>query len=271
MSAIVFEDSFDPSSENFQEYLTAQKLRNIFMVIEGTTDTGQTFDPADMGNVQVVRNGDELMNVPFELLHKIQNEWGGVLESTTPQAGATRYVSAVPMWFPEGLSNVLEIESNKELRLLIKPDQSAISTAFGSNDVEVRIFTEAYPDASEAYELRAYQETYSFGGANETEQDTYNERDIVRTFFEDPSDVVSTLFCERDQRTLVDTVQLEEVNDVQNLINRVESGPDSVVEVNPLEGRGFGAVQSSTFRFRAQSSGSGNLLVTRMRLTNIRA
>ena len=262
MPNLVFRSQKDLQNGRFTEYLNQGNIQGFFVNVEGTATSQLDID--DLGNIKVNRNGRNIINKPFAFFHRLMKEWGGTLEETTPATGATRVVTFVPFFFPEIANNALEVLSDQELRVDV--EQGTLS-AFGSNAVTTRIIPVTAPQLVEVYEPEILDDVLSFGGSG-TQTDEIGLSNITRILLEDSNGTATSIQLSRDGRQVVDSLTSDEINDYSNMVNRVESNPDSLIEINPLEGLGIDAIESQFHRLRVEASGATDVTYTWIRAVN---
>jgi len=228
--------SVDPTSEDVNEYLDSGNYWCLQLVLEGTTASGESVGLEDIADhVIVERNGSQLLNVPASFLHRIMDEWYGTVEQTNPSGGDTRIVVFVPFFYPEKENNALEVRSDQELELDVQFNQSTLSTKFdGTPTMTVRKILSS--GLSEQYQPRYKQKREPLVAGDTGVEVKFNEAGIVRMYIDDQGNGVTRVQAEVDDRVLISNGDLKSTNDLANLLNRVESSPDDLVEINPFQG-----------------------------------
>jgi hypothetical protein len=226
----------DPTSEDLQEYVDSGRYWFLFGILSGTTASGQSVSLGDIADhVIVERNGTQLLNVPASFLHKIVDEWFGTVELTNPSGGDTRIGVPIPFYYPERENNVLNVRSDQELEVNIQFNQSTLSSRFdGTPSFELRKYTAS--GISEQYQPRYKTKREPLQAGDTGVQVNFNESGIVRLYIDDQGSGITNVSAEIDNRVLVSNGTLDSVNDLANLLNRVESSPDDLVEINPFQG-----------------------------------
>jgi len=255
----------DPTSEDIDETLDAGRYWSLWGILTGETDTGESVGLDDIADhVIVERNGTQIMNMPAGDLHRIMDEWKGTVENTAPTADDTRIVIPIPFWYPEEEANALNVQTDQELSVQIQFNQSTLSTRFGSNAASFELRRYLLSSTPENYVPFWKRSTLSLASGDTGKRDEFTDRGIVRLFLDDASSVVTRAQVEFDDRVLVNNADLDSVNDLANLLNRVESSPDDLVEVNPFQGPDGQGASRQTASVTVDASGAGNLVTTRI-------
>jgi len=229
-------ESVDPTSDDLQTYVSAGRYWALLGILRGNAASGESVALSDISDhVKVERNGTQLMNVPAEFLHKIVDEWYGTVELTNPSGGDQRIVVPILFYYPEREDNALNVRNEQEMEVDISFKQSTLSTRFDSGaPFELRKITSS--DLPEQYQpfIKRKNEDLSSGDTGENVE--FGDSGIVRLYIDDQGGGVSRVQAEIDDRVLVSNGTLDTVNDLANLLNRVESSPDDLVEINPFQG-----------------------------------
>jgi hypothetical protein len=242
-------------------FLEPGKYLGLLCSIETTATSQLALD--DLGQISIERNGRSLHpNIPVEYYHLWNRENGHVVEQTLPSSGATRVVFFIPFAYPEAPQNVLHVRSTQEVRFEATPDSSTLSSNT-SAATDLRIKKVTADAVQEMYELRMRRSTLSFDGAGR-DVEQFNESNIVRLVYEDPSDVISSLQIDRNGKKLASSVDDDEINDLDVYFNKPHQEDTALKVVNPLQGPGAQGYQSSSMQYEAEVSGAGDIITTRM-------
>jgi len=225
----------DPTSEDFQEYLDAGNYWAIQVALTGNPDNSISLaDIAD--HVIVERNGSQLMNVPYEFLHKVVDEWYGTLIHDMGGTAGDRSELYIPFFYPEKFNNALNIQSDQELEVTIQFNQSTLSTAVGTGTLSCEVRRILSSGIGEGYVPRIKKRSTSMNAGDAGRREEFGDSGIVRLFVDDKSNVVTNAQVEIDDRILFSNGSLDSANSLANLLNRVEGSPDDLVEINPFQG-----------------------------------
>jgi hypothetical protein len=75
---------------------------------------------------------------------------------------------------------------------------------------------------------------------------------------------VTNLQVEFDDTILINNANKAAVNDLANLLNRVESSPDSLIEINPFQGPSAVGASQRSARVLYDANGAGDAEATRL-------
>jgi hypothetical protein len=102
----------------------------------------------------------------------------------------------------------------------------------------------------------------SFSGAGR-DVEQFNESNIVRLVFEDPSDIIDNLIVDRSGDTIASSINDEELNDLDVYFNRPHQEDTDLKVLNPLQGPGAMGYRSSSMQYEVETSGAGDIITTR--------
>lgn len=166
-------DKIDPSSEDLEvdDLKTGKRLLGFAGLLQGTTASGQTLDPANLGRFVMDLYGDQRYNVPIGFWNSWPRIHTGSVAQTTPTNGATALGIFVPMWVPGSGIQTLPVRRKRDVDAEFQFDTSAIGTAFGSNDVSFELAA-IYADRVPSAYVPAYKKsTLQFQSATSLDED----------------------------------------------------------------------------------------------------
>jgi hypothetical protein len=259
-----FDTQHDPLSGPLSDTLPAGAIYGFDIVIEGTTATGETLTLDDIADsIRVNRDGTPIQNESYEYWNRVGQLWWGSLPEPSGNAAVDERVVARVLFSLPDFPNVLRIESD-EIRYNIDFNSGTLTTRFDSNGATARILPIYAPALSERYQLVVRPDDKSFSGEGE-DGESYNERNIARVHFQDPSDVVDRVYIEQGDRTAVQSITLDELNDDSGFFNRVENEVPTLVEWDGVFSLREQSLQKpAPLRYELQVSGAGTVEVTRM-------
>jgi hypothetical protein len=134
-------DEVDPKNDQLEvdSLQTGKRLLGLAYLLEGTTATGETLDPSDLGRLVGDLYGDQRYNTPLGFWNAWPRIHAGSVAQDTPTAGDTALGGFVPMWVPGGGIQTLPIRQQKNVDVEFQLDTDTLSTRFGANDVSFTV------------------------------------------------------------------------------------------------------------------------------------
>lgn len=259
-----FDTQHDPLSGPLSDTLPAGPIYGFDIVVEGTTDSGETLTLGDIADsIRIDRDGTPIQAESYEYWNRVGKLWWGNLPSPSGSAAqAERVVARVLFSLPD-FPNVLRVESD-ELRYNIDFNSSTLTTRFDASGATARVLPIYAPALSERYQLLVRPDDKSFAGAGD-DGESYNERNVARLHFQDPSSIVDRVFIEQGDRTAVQSITLDELNDDSGFFNRVESSVPTLVEWDAVFSLQEQSLQKpAPTRYELGVTGAGTVEITRM-------
>lgn len=235
----------------------AGRYIGLLMRLTGTTDTGQTLAPSEVGTVRVQRGGNTIQSRTFEFFHEANDINAGFPEATLPTAGTTEISAFIPFFAPR-LSNSMEVVNDDELKLFFTPD-SGLSTEFGSNPITFSVYGVIDTQIPEVYELHVRSQDISETSSG-LKTHTLSTNNCAALYLE--STVVSTIQIDTDDRTVVNTIDLDVMNVWGNMEFRIEASGNNLVPFVLGSGRSLGSYLNESVQIYPNFTGSGDLKVT---------
>lgn len=241
----------------------AGRYTGIMLRLTGTTTTSQTLTTADIGQLRVQRNGNQVYSATWDHAAKMSNLFGGFIEATTPEAGATAVSCLIPFQIPgAGLPNALFVASDTEMFVFLDA-LAVLATRFGANAISltaIGIEEALIPETYQPYVAPANQ---SAGGAGTFKQQVPGKNTALLVV-EDASSVVTSIQVEIDGRLTVpalnDAILLAYTNAA---LGRVEVTGNTLILLKTSDRMGdLQAFGNETAEFTNVFSGSGSLNIT---------
>lgn len=237
--------------------LPVDMYAGLGLVIEGTTDTGQTLAPSDVGNIRIERLGEQIMSESFEFFHELTKMKFGKPTATLPAAGATRIFAFIPFFYLQ--PNVLDVKSKDEVDVFIDFG-SNLPTRFGSNSVTYTLIGSTSRSVPMEYlpKIRQQDIVASSAGSNPK---TLDAKNVAVLFLEDSADKFDSVTVEVDDRTVYNNLDDDILNDFSNIENLIESSALTLTEVAIAESSLLEAVNNEVV-VTPTANASGTLKVT---------
>lgn len=238
--------------------LPAGRWLFLKLTLFGTSDAGQTLTLADLGDYRIGRNGRQIHGESLQFVHEYADLKAGHPTFVAPQAGATRVSIPIPFAIPSA-PNTLALGSKEEADLTLEFG-SNLSTVFGANDLSFELYGFSAPDIPEEYELQISQQDISASGATR-ENEALNKKNIAALYLRDDGSVVDKIQLQVDGETIIDNVTDDDLRDIANLFNQVESA-QSLAEINLTSSGSILEAVNNTSLLEANFSAQGDLGVT---------
>jgi len=166
-------DEVDPKNDQLEvdSLDTGKRLLGLAYLLEGTTATGETLAPSDVGRFILDLYGDQRYNVPVGFYNAWPRIHAGSVAKDLPTAGATSLGGFVPMWTPGGGVQTVPIRQQKDFDAEFQLDNSVLSTRFGSNDASFTV-APVYADRIPSLYVPEYKKaTLQFNSATSLDED----------------------------------------------------------------------------------------------------
>lgn len=214
----------------------------LFFVLYGAADEGQSLDPAELGRLRVVRNGQDVQGESLRFYHDLTDLKGGAPTLENEAGEQQRFFAIVPFAFP-GLANSMDIRSKEETDVVISLDD-ALDTVFDGEGTWELYGLEA-PATVESYTLLVREQDVQASGAGRLE-DTLNGRNSGALYIYDDDDILDTLQVEVDGTTVVDNISFPLLLDLTNAENRIENKRIDLKETQWVDGVAANALNATT-------------------------
>jgi hypothetical protein len=218
----------------------------------GVAQPTKTVTLADLGNVILNWNGDDKVNVDAELLSKVNNVYGGAIESVSNVGGAFAFSIMIPTaaWFDP--KNIYDI-SDKD-KAYIKLDYPAmLSSLIASGSVSIY----AKPRKGiQSYFHKILSRAVVSGGAGVI-TDTINASNIIELYLKNPSSLVNQIQITKDNKVYVDGDAGSELAH-SNWIHQLEAS-DTTLAIEFAESKDIREAISNTLSYKYTFTGAGNL------------
>ena len=166
-------DEVDPKNDQLEvdSLSTGKRLLGLAYLLEGTTASGETLAPSDLGRFVLDLYGDQRYNVPIGFYNAWPRIHAGSVAKTLPTNGATSLGGFVPMWVPGAGVQTVPIRQQNDFDGEFQLDNSVLSTRFGSNDVSFTV-APVYADRVPSRYVPQYKKaTLQFNSATSLDED----------------------------------------------------------------------------------------------------
>ena len=223
------------------------------IIIEYDLDAaaGVTITKAQLGNVKLAWNGEDVINIDAEALSGMNNLYGGVAKFAAAAGGATRCMIVIPcgMWWDR--KHVYDVGANDDVNINLS--FSAIAAAAVSDSGDVRVYGKLQTGQMD-YLHRIVQRNVTFSGAG-TLADTYPISNISQVYLKDPATLLVTqIQIQKDDETIVDA-ETDIVNEYSDFIHQVET-TSTMVAIELAESGSIGEALGGQVSYKYTVSGA---------------
>lgn len=263
MSRQQFIDSGDPKAKSkYTVEVPIGRYQGYKLVIKGTTDTGQTLAPEDIGRLRMERNGQQKMSETFEFFHDYSDIKGGYPTATLPTAGASRIVAYIPASYVS--PNSMDVLASDELKFFLEFNNTTLSTRFGANEASWEFVGLEAEEVPEAYELNLFEHDVQASGATR-KVFTIDHSNIACLFVKDPDDVLESILVRIDKKTATNNIDFENLLDDTAIENNIEASGLDLVELKYIANSIEEAVNGST-EVEIEFTGAGTVEITGLKV-----
>lgn len=263
MSRQQFIDSGDPVAKaKHTVEVPIGRYQGYKIVVKGTTDTGQTLAPEDIGRVRLERDGVQKQSETFEFYYDYSDIKGGYPTATLPTAGASRIVAYIPVGYVS--PNSMDVLSADEVKVFLEFNSSTLSTRFGANPATWEFVGLEAEEVPETYGINIFEHDVQASGATR-KVFSIDHSNIACLFVKDPSDVLKSILVRIDKKTATNNIDFENLLDDTAIENNIESSGLDVVELKYVANSVEEAVNGST-EVELEFSGAGTIEITGIKI-----
>lgn len=195
----------------------------------GTTSAGQTLLIGDLGQVRVMRYGQEQISESAAFFAAYNDLKGGFLPGPTGGAAALEDVFFyVPFSLPE-LPNTANVLSNEEMVLRIEP-AATLPARFVALPCQYEVYGYITPDVPEAYQLTIREQDVQAAGAGRLAP-TLNGKNLAAMYLIDAGAVIGSYSLDIDKIQVVDNIDDAVERAITSWENQIEAAT-ALAEVN---------------------------------------
>jgi hypothetical protein len=192
--------SVPASNSSMTFYIPKGQYGSLMIRYELDAAAGVTLTRANLGNVILNWNGQDVVNCDAEILNQLDNVYGGVSEFSA-SAGSTHNASVfIPcgLWFDS--QNVYDIGENDNVYL--KLDFSDLASAANVDSGTINVYGKNKTGVM-SYLHNITSRPVVASGAS-TLADTYKINNISQIYLKDPATLLSNVQFSKDKETIVD-------------------------------------------------------------------
>ena len=222
-------DSADPTSEQLtiDELKPGKRLLGLALDIEGTTATGETLAPSDLGKLTGDLFDEQRFNTPIGFWHSHSRIHYGTVEKTLPQAGATRLALFIPMWVEGAGLSTVPITEKSVLDFDFDFDTDTLSTRFNGDGAEAEV-SAIYADDVPSDYLPDFKKTALQFQAATDQGETYDGGNVPALYVREAasntnSDIVKRVDAQADNKDLVSKLDLQKIDTASTILAETES------------------------------------------------
>jgi hypothetical protein len=234
--------------------------QNFYLRLFGTTDTGQTLAPVDVGRIRLNRFGQDIHGQAFEFYFDYTKQKWGFPPQTMPAAGATIVGARIPAGLKQ-MPNILDVMSDQELKIFLEFNATTLATRFGANPVTWQLYGDVAPGLREVYQLEVVQQNIQ-AGASGLLKSTINAKNIGALYLLDRSDKVDQVQITSDGRIVTDNIDDDVLLEYTNLDNEVEASGHVLIEVPFTPAGDLAETRNSNNEYAFTFNGAGTLEMT---------
>src|SRR5690606_30153022 len=238
------------SNRSLTYFLPNGSWGGFLLVYEFTNDTGNQATRADLGNVNLTRNGTPLINVDAEMLSYLNDLKGGFATFSSTQ-GSTGYAAIlIPCGHFNDRNNAYLIRQSD--KVYFKLDYGSLTDLAVSGNVRI------YGLPKEGIQNYLYcitQRNVVAGGAS-TIADVHRLDNVAQMYLVNFSSVSQATII-RDNQTLIDAL-ISDLKAFSDVNNQVETST-SIIELDLNLSKNVTEVISREIEFKYQFSGASTL------------
>ena len=134
----IFQQTHVSSQTQLQFDIPEGKYESLLFNFSGTADTGKTFDPTDVGELDI-KDAFPLSRVQFSVLDDIAQLKGGIFNRTSNAGGAFDWWIKYPFAYFTDSDGIFRVASGELVKATLFYG-SNLSTALGANQLTVKVY-----------------------------------------------------------------------------------------------------------------------------------
>lgn len=254
----IYSNTFSSSTNQLQFDLRPGMYEKLIFRFSGTSDTAQTFDPTDVGELDI-NDGSPLARVPFSVLDDLAQMKGGIMERAAATAGATDfYIPYRFHWF-----------TDRESVFVVRPGQTVrakmlfaanLATTFGANDVTLNVYA-IFRTGVMPYKVRYTRHDIAIASGTRS-REILPEDNVIAAYVENTTNI-SRLWYFQDGEALVDT-QRDALISLSHDDNQLEtySATFPLLEINLNRTDKLTDIKNDSNIIELEGSGTDTITVT---------
>jgi hypothetical protein len=244
-----------PASQGQLTFFLPKKKYGL-LAIEYELDAAAsvTLTRANMGNVQLIWNGDPIINVDAELLNLLGNVYGGVSEFSSATGAACRMMVYIPTGTYFDSLNIYDVAENDQVNF--KLDFPDLALAANVDSGMVRVYGKEKAGVMN-YLYNLISRNVVASGAS-TLADTYPLNNVSQIILKNPAGSnVTDLQIKKDGRSIIDC-PVDVLNSYSDWIHQLEATNTTIV-VELAESKSIREVLGASIEYKYVFSGAGTL------------
>jgi hypothetical protein len=214
-----------PASNGSNTFYVPKGQYGAFM-IEYDLDAALGIDltRANMGNVILKYNGEDVINIDAEMLNLINNVYGGTAKFSAVTGGATRMNIVIPCGLYFDSRNVYDVGENDQLSFKLDFPDLALTANVDSGNV--RIYGKS-KIGQMAYLHKMTSRFIVASGAGRL-NDTYPINNVSQVYLKNPSALIDRVQITKDDETVVDA-DVDVLQEYSDYIHVLETAGTTLV------------------------------------------
>lgn len=235
------------------------RYAGLLVRFTGTTSAGQTLTMADLGQVRVMRYGQEVISESAAFLQAYNDLKGGFLPTVTGGAAALEdVIFYIPFALPE-LPNTSNVLTNEEMDLRIEP-AATLPARFVALPCQYQVYGYMTPDVPESYLLNIREQDVQAVGAGRLAP-TLNGKNLAAMYMIDAGAVVGSYSLEIDKVLVVDNIDDAVERAITSWENQIEAAT-ALAEVNLVRTGNIANAINGTGKLQLVFTGAGTANIT---------
>jgi len=210
-----------------------------------------TLTRANMGNIILNWNGNDVINVDAEILNLLDNVYGGASEFSAVAGGATRMTVYITcgQWFDS--QNVYDIGDNDKVSLKI--DFPLLALAANVDSGFIRVYAKEKIGVMNYLHNIIPRPVVSSGAA--VLADSYPLNNVSQVYLKDPATLLTNVQIIKDGTTVVDATPAALLA-YSDFIHQLEAG-STTLAIDFIESKDIREAVGSTVSYKFSFSGAG--------------
>lgn len=252
----IFTNSYSSSVNQIAFDLTPGSYEGLLFHFESTNDTGQTFDPSDLGEL-VITDPRQLVLADFDFLDDLQVYKGGILDrKSTTGSSVNWYIYYRFAWWTD-FSSIYEVASNETVRIMIRPVAN-LATVLGANNLTVTCYG-IMKKGEMPYRLK--YDKFDIDIVNGTKDFSLPYEDVLSVYIENNTNIDEIKYF-MDSDLVFDSKRLAALN-LTHVENALEtySATNPVIELNFNRQNDLDFISNDSNVLQVRGTGSATITV----------
>jgi hypothetical protein len=246
-------NSVPASNGSLTHYLPSGQYGVIAIEMVLDAAAGVTLTRANMGNIILNWNGQDVVNIDAEILNLLNNVYGGVSEFSAVAGGAHRFTAYIPcgQWFDS--QNIYDVGDNDKVS--VKLDFPDLALAANVDSGQINIYAKNRVGVMN-YLHNIISRNIPASGAS-TLADSYPLNNVSQMYLKNPAALLTNVQIVKDGLTLVDAppATLIAYSDFSHLLETT----NTTLALDFIESKDIRESLGSTINYKYTFSGAGTL------------